>query len=844
MSVEMNQISGNQPQKRSLMINLGLILFIPSSLLFGFSAFSDKSNEDLGFTVFLACYACTFLYWLTLLFHKEEGSDKRVRLSNLDYNIMLLLLGNVSAYALNRILPVFHESVNWLTVYLILLNLSLLGFIFRKDRRPDLINHILVAIISSGVLFSLYQSIYVLPLYGITAISFWFFGISLHSFIPLLYLIITIKIIRRYYKTSSQYQYPIVVGITLPALLILGFAYRFYHINESFRAAYAMEEKVPGDFPAWVDASQHIPTGWMTERVLNSGIHYAVVDENFFNAGFDALGRRGRNLKHDPLIVFSSACSKKLNISFPEREKLLKTIYNERHSTERRLWSGDKLSTETIETNVKIYPAHRLAYTEKTLTIKNNNSKNRWRGRQQEALYSFYLPEGSVVTSASLWIEGEEQKAILTTRAKADSAYQTIVGRERRDPLLVHWQEGNRISARIFPCTPEVNRIFKLGFTSPLTYDENVLKYQNVDFEGPDFTFAEETIDLKCDNWPENFDAALGFKQTNDGYHYDGRYRSDWIFTCSAPPLETTPFYFEGEAVEMENYEPKTISFHPEKIYLDIHRNWSKKEIKEVLDLTKDKPVYVFAENRMIQLEDFNRSRLIKELRKNNYTLFPFYKIPKDEKVLVITHDGRLTPELDDLKSTEFYKKLSADFLNRTEPIPVFHLGDDPSPYLKTLNELRNFNFFEGEMPDFVTYFDSQTFPASGEDENTIVLNEAKVTLSKKTDTAPAVQKSPDHLWRLYAYNNVMRQMGKDYFRKDQHHQDLIVEAEEAYVVSPISSLVTLETQKDYDRFDIKKSNKTLGNADLGDGGAVPEPGEWFLIIFGLLVGGWLVYKR
>jgi hypothetical protein len=45
-----------------------------------------------------------------------------------------------------------------------------------------------------------------------------------------------------------------------------------------------------------------------------------------------------------------------------------------------------------------------------------------------------------------------------------------------------------------------------------------------------------------------------------------------------------------------------------------------------------------------------------------------------------------------------------------------------------------------------------------------------------------------------------------------------------------------LETQRDYDRFDIKDSNNSLRNASMSSRGAVPEPHEWALIILATVV--------
>ena len=49
------------------------------------------------------------------------------------------------------------------------------------------------------------------------------------------------------------------------------------------------------------------------------------------------------------------------------------------------------------------------------------------------------------------------------------------------------------------------------------------------------------------------------------------------------------------------------------------------------------------------------------------------------------------------------------------------------------------------------------------------------------------------------------------------------------------ASLIVLETQADYERFDIRKSQDSLGNASMTASGAVPEPEEWALIILAVL---------
>ena len=57
--------------------------------------------------------------------------------------------------------------------------------------------------------------------------------------------------------------------------------------------------------------------------------------------------------------------------------------------------------------------------------------------------------------------------------------------------------------------------------------------------------------------------------------------------------------------------------------------------------------------------------------------------------------------------------------------------------------------------------------------------------------------------------------------------------AKDANIVTPISSLIVLETDEDYKNNGIEKNVDTLGNASINNDGAVPEPHEWLLIILG-----------
>lgn len=110
---------------------------------------------------------------------------------------------------------------------------------------------------------------------------------------------------------------------------------------------------------------------------------------------------------------------------------------------------------------------------------------------------------------------------------------------------------------------------------------------------------------------------------------------------------------------------------------------------------------------------------------------------------------------------------------------------------------------------------------------------------SIKTATASL---APDHLARLFTYNALMRQVGRRYFDKSYRDDEDL--QKQAHILSPVSTLIVLETQANYDRFGIKRDPNGLDNATLKSDGAVPEPHEWAMLILLPGVAGWLFWKK
>ena len=815
---------------------LGLVLLLISFSVFVITMFFGEPSDDFFTQSFFLNYILFWVFLIAVFVNNKREFGHLFRFKNSHHNILLLQLANLCAYSLNRSIPVFNESTDWLTNYLVFYHLALLVYCFRKNDEVNALNLTVLLTVSTGLVFHLYEAIFIIHVYPVTAISFWFFGISLLSLVPAWHFLQAIHITRRYLKASTYYRSLLIGGIVIPLVMAIIFSVRWYNINEAITSSASELERPLSEetLPPWVIAASNLQDDAITKRILKGGIVYQLSDQ-FFSWG-NGFSRINEKRQHDPFVVMASVFTGELQVNDQTRIKLLNTIYGNRHQTERKLWSGDKLVTDHIKTHVQLFPAYRLSYTEKVITIRNTHAKGRWRG-QQEALYTFYLPEGGVVTSASLWIEGEESPARLTTRSKADSAYQRIVGVETRDPLLVHWQEGNRVTARIFPVLPGETRQFKLGVTAPLSWQNGDLQYDNIDFQGPFWQHAREEVEVVTASPLLNLSTPWTIRESGNSWRYEGRYFSDWKFRFQAPPLSTSTFTFNGRGIQLQEHRPLPTSFTPQTIYLDINRAWSKRALKKIWKMIKGHKVYVFT-NRMEEVTEENHKRLFKLLRKKRFSLFPFYQIEPTPGTLVITNYSGLTPTLDDLKESEFADHFSSFLQNRTHNIKLYNLGNDLSPYLRSLRDLRLFDYAEGDIGTLNNWLAEQEFQVANEGPKEIVNHQSHFSLQ---EVAPAgASTAPDHLLRLFAYNDLLKKIGKDYFNKDAIADTLIHQAAEAHVLTPVSSLIVLESQADYERFDIKESKNSLGNAKIKSSGSVPEPHEWLLIILGLLFMLWL----
>lgn len=91
----------------------------------------------------------------------------------------------------------------------------------------------------------------------------------------------------------------------------------------------------------------------------------------------------------------------------------------------------------------------------------------------REGRAKILLPNGAVVTSATLTVKGKEHEATIMVREAARAIYQQAVMAHKEDPLLVSTCGADQILVQCFPVHPDDSIKVKLHIVSPLAFDKN-----------------------------------------------------------------------------------------------------------------------------------------------------------------------------------------------------------------------------------------------------------------------------------------------------------------------------------------------------------------------------------
>jgi XrtN system VIT domain protein len=272
-------------------------------------------------------------------------------------------------------------------------------------------------------------SIFVAHIYGVGTIGILFLGIGMHAFLPLTVCIACLCLLRFSLRNGKMQYHAVLVGVVSTLAYVTSFVIEWNTRVTRIETLANQSVMYPEmELPVWVTIGQSLKNDWISQRILKSDLVYTT-HNRFTDWRFMPSSPSWSEVKkHDPLVYIASFFAG-ISVSKDDQVKILQSFHNGRHQAQERLWSGDNLTTSYIVSDVDIYTDLRLAYTEKYLNIRNNAGGDGWGGNTEEAIYTFQLPEGSVVTSLSLWINGTEQKGILTSKQKAVKALRRVIHR-------------------------------------------------------------------------------------------------------------------------------------------------------------------------------------------------------------------------------------------------------------------------------------------------------------------------------------------------------------------------------------------------------------------------------
>ncbi|MCF8255654.1 MAG: XrtN system VIT domain-containing protein [Bacteroidia bacterium] len=810
-----------------LAYQLGWILLFISFAVFIVGNTINIKLDSL-FLLFGINFFITIGYYVLLIITKFRQERPR---PNIPYAcwVHFILLYTISAFGLNQNIPVFAEFPTWLSVYT-LLGASLFLIFPYFEFLPKGLKNAVWVLTGAELILSIYFTLYLLPLMPISILGFWFFGLTVHTFVPVFWVVLIVLLIQKQEKVNKL---AIVLGAIIP-LLVMGVYLNNWRVLKDKVSDIQAENNLNSKLalPAPIALAQWLPADKLSDEILISPFYSQRFWSDAWGLGFD-----NETKYHNPLAILGEMFFGAVNLDFESTTSLLNIRRNQRHKTEGRLWTGVSLTTNSVTSQIQVFPEYRIAYHQKILTIHNSpekRNKDFWFVSQtQQALYTFHLPEGSIVTSLSLTIDGKEELSRLTTRKKADKAFKQIVGVERRDPALVHWKEGNQVVVSVFPCTAAEDRVFKIGFTTPLKYSDGKLWLENIWFEGPDAKHARELTEIRFAGEKGTIELSKDFEEDETGKFYrKGDYLPYWKFSIPSVPLSQGEFIFHKKAYSISEAKPEAHSVRLTKYYLDLNQNWTKEEYTDLLQTLHEKEVFVMA-SPCAKITPKNADAIWDKYSQCQFSLPYFQLFTSPESSMVICKGTPRSPLLKEMKESEYAKSLTHFFQKQNAPILFVNIGDDLSPLYKTLAELRLIKYLPMDLGALKNSVLQQRFSFVEEADDKVFLSESNLVLNRK-DTSDILQAdgAPDHLMRLFAYNNIVRKIGKNFFDSEQYEDELFLEAEEAYVLSPVTSMIVLESEEDYNRMGIDKNKNTLGNAEILEGGAVPEPQEWALIVF------------
>jgi XrtN system VIT domain protein len=310
-------------------------------------------------------------------------------------------------------------------------------------------------------------------------------------------------------------------------------------------------------------------------------------------------------------------------------------------------------------------------------------------------------------------------------------------------------------------------------------------------------------------------------------------------------PLSIQSFTFNQKTFKVESEETEDVEKQVVNVVLDLNSSWTKSEFEKILTKCPKQTFWYSPDQaHLVIIEPTKSDEIWGSMSKMKFNLMPYHKIDPTNSLL-ITKPTAETPSYKELDSSQYAKSLSKSVQQNNESILCMSIGESSNSVLyNTLNDFRYLNTKEISLEKCIEAIQSSHFLQNKVADNTINIDHADINITQTNDSSNAG--APDHLMRLFYAKKIQQQAGKYYFEasNSQNLKACVDMANEAFIVSPVSSLIVLETDKDYDDFGIDKNKNSLLNATKKGKGAVPEPHEWMMIGIGLLAMFYLMMKQ
>ena len=727
----------------------------------------------------------------------------------------------IGCFCLNTSISIFEDLPVW--IYMTTLIFCITNFFIYKELKENYSTLALFFINGVSYTVILYYTLYLLPIIPFSIIGIILLGIGFYGLVPLIISFIHLISITKSFQENKIYFNSFALGFLTVVIALVAFVIRLNIESEKITQNVTITSfDYNDDLPNYIKISQNLEPNFFNEIFLKKDIVYKGPEEFFSFRGLNSFGTKQFNERkiHNPFITIAYIFCKDLNLDNDDRISILKSNFDTRLETEEQLWSGEDLFTKNIKEDVKLYPESRLAYTEITMNIACE--KDTW--EDKEAIYSFQLPEGSVATSLSLWVNGMERKGVLTTKEKAQAAYKQIVGVESRDPSLLQWREGNKVVVRVFPINYKTPRTFKCGFTTPLKAEDNEMKYESISIKGPNISNAVTVsrIQLKGN---AKVQTSKDFDLKNNTYINESTGLDSWQ---AVVPLSKTlllnSFVWKDKIYEVKDIQKTIVPLTASEIILDLNSNWTISEIESFLKL-KGKQFYVYSDKEKKEINKENYRDLQYEFKKLHYSLLPLYKITKNS--LIITKCGTFSANFDELEESNYLKKIRTE--TKGQNLKVINISAEINPFWQTAKEQKYVEYYQTTLNNSLKMIKENHFITFKTAENLVNIESAQISIQENLKDSISKSSGSNHIYRMYAFGKVLEEQVKiqgDTLAANKY----ITLAKDANIVTPISSLIVLETDEDYKTNGIEKNVDTLANASINNDGAVPEPHEWALI--------------